>query len=547
MDYRHPLAEPRYTGKRTLDFSAFQGALAALTRTQIDSLDARLANTTVPDMQALMDRGELTAVELVTYYVERILRYDVGQLNAVMELNPAALEIAQQLDSERAAGSVRGMLHGIPVLVKDNIATGDGMHAAAGAWAMREWRPQRDAFLVQQLRKAGAVILGKTNLSEWANYMDPFMPNGFSVLGGQTRCPCGPFDPVGSSSGSAVAVAASLAALAVGSETLGSIVEPALANAVVGLKVSMGLISRDHIIPLIDWMDVPGPMARTVTDVAAMLGAMTGIDRNDRATQVTAGKAPIDYTQSLKIQRAAGMRVGIVTMDEVAIETLAARFAEWMEEPESVEKVRNEIRQWDERMHEQAKTLAALGIEMVKVPAAAIPPEPPMMKVIDYSFRDALNRFLQALGDEAPIKSLAEIVAINSQDLDNRAPYGQGHLVSAQNCVMTAEEYAVEAEAQRSVRERLEALFAEYQLDALLSRSYVYAAAGFPALSVPSGYDEKGQPYDLKLLGDFLGEDRLIALGYAYEQATKARVAPDLARTLDEIAAVKRDHTGERR
>jgi amidase len=537
VDDQHPLAEPGYTGKRTLDFGAFQGAVAALSRDLIDSLDTLLAHATVLDMQALMDRGELTAVELVTYYVERIRRYDVGKLNAVIELNPAALDIALALDSQRAAGTVRGPLHGIPVLIKDNIATGDGMHTAAGAWAMRNWRPVRDAFLVQQLRRAGAVILGKANLSEWANFMDPSMPNGFSVLGGQTCCPCGPFDPLGSSSGSAVAVAANLAAVAVGSETQGSVIMPAVANAVVGLKVSMGLISRDHIIPLIDWMDVPGPLGRTVTDVAVLLGAMTGVDGNDPATQAAAGWVGTDYTQFLDRKRAVGMRLGIHVMDDAAIAAAVTR--ENLAAPEA-SKRRNELRRSQALMREQAKTFAALGIEVVEVPAADVPPDPPIEAVIDYAFRDVLDRFLVGLGDEAPVKSLAEIVALNAEDLPNRAPYGQGHLEAAQNCAMTAEEYAAQAAANRAVGERLRALFSKYRLDALLSKSQAYAAAGFPALSVPAGYDANGQPVDVTMLGDFLGEDRLLTIGYAYEQATRARVAPDLERTLAEIGAVSR-------
>ena len=211
MEYQYPLAEPDYTGKRTLDFTPFAAALAALSADRTAVLDELLAETTLLDMQRLMAQGVLSAAELVAYYVARIRRYDVGKLNAVMELNPQAPAVAQALDAERAKGRIHGPLHGIPVLIKDNIATGDGMHTAAGAWALREWQPRRDAFLVAQLRKAGAVILGKANLSEWANYMDPSMPNGFSVLGGQTRCPCGPFDPSGSSSGSGVAVAANLA------------------------------------------------------------------------------------------------------------------------------------------------------------------------------------------------------------------------------------------------------------------------------------------------------------------------------------------------
>ena len=447
MEYQFPLAEPEYTGKRTLDFAPFAEAMDSLGAQRTAILDGLLGAATLLDMQRLMANRELSAAELVTYYVARIRRYDVDKLNTVMELNPQALAAARELDAERENGRTRGPLHGIPVLIKDNIATGDGMHAAAGAWALREWQPRRDAFLVAQLRRAGALILGKTNLSEWANYMDPSMPNGFSVLGGQTRCPCGPFDPSGSSSGSGVAVAANLAAVAVGSETQGSIIMPAVANAVVGLKVSLGLISRDHIIPLIDWMDVPGPMGRTVTDVAVLLGAMTVVDGNDPATQAAAtqavgGKSPSDYTQYLDAHRATGMRVGIVAMDDAAVIALATAWADGDGDAARIEENCREIQLWNERMHEQAHVLAALGVAVVEIPAAAVPLEPPITKVIDYAFRDALNRFLYALGDEAPVKSLAGIVAVNAEDLRNRAPYGQGYLESALNCTMTAEEYA---------------------------------------------------------------------------------------------------------
>ena len=216
------------------------------------------------------------------------------------------------------------------------------------------------------------------------------------------------------------------------------------------------------------------------------------------------------------------MRVGLVTMDEAAVAALAAAWADGEENAAQIEQNCREIRLWEARMQEQARMLATLGVEVVEIAAADVPLEPPITKVIDYAFREALNRFLQGLGDEAPVKSLAEIVAVNAQDLRNRAPYGQGHLVSAQSCTMTAKAYVATAEAHRAVARQLGTLFAEYRLDALLSKSQVYAAAGFPAISVPAGRDEKGQPYDTTLLGNFLGEDRLITLGYAFEQARVA-------------------------
>ncbi len=235
-------------------------------------MDTLLAGKTVLDIQALLDGGRITSEELTTYYVDRIRRYDTDKLNSVMALNPEAQDIARTLDVERVEIGARGHMHGLPVLLKDNIATSDGMHATAGAYAMKDWTPDRDAFLVAALRHNGAIILGKANLSEWANYMGPGMPSGFSVLGGQTRNPYGAFEVWGSSSGSAVAAAAAanFSAVTVGSETQGSIIMPAGISSVVGLKTSSGLVSGDYVIPLMDWQDTPGAIGRTVTDVAVL-------------------------------------------------------------------------------------------------------------------------------------------------------------------------------------------------------------------------------------------------------------------------------------
>jgi len=222
-----------------------------------------------------MAAGELGAETLILHSLARIREFDVDGLNSVLRLNPRALEIARQRDRERARGEVRGPLHGVPVLIKDNIAT-RGLATSAGSHALRDWLPSRDATVVARLRDSGAVILGKTNLSEWANFMDPSMPNGFSVVGGQTHHPFGPFDPLGSSTGSAVAVATGLAPLAVGTETQGSIILPGSVNGVVALKPTHGLLDSAGIVPIIPWMDVPGPFARTVREVALLLGVMAG-------------------------------------------------------------------------------------------------------------------------------------------------------------------------------------------------------------------------------------------------------------------------------
>ena len=292
----YPRPEPLYDGKLKRNFSHFDALLKAYTPELSEARDALLKGKNILQIQALLESGKLTSVVLLAYYLERIQRYDVDKLNAVLELNPDAMEIAGALDRERAANSVRGPMHGIPVLLKDNIATGDQLHTAAGSAAMLAWDPDRDAFLVTQLRNAGAIILGKANLSEWANYMDSCMPNGFSTNGGQTQNPYGPFETYGSSSGSAVAVAADLTTVSVGSETQGSMILPAGINSVVALKTSHGLVSGDYIIPLLPWQDVPGPMGRNVTDVAVLLSAMAGVGPNASNNTNLAGT---DFTRFL--------------------------------------------------------------------------------------------------------------------------------------------------------------------------------------------------------------------------------------------------------
>jgi amidase len=297
-----PLAEPATTARRPLDLTPFAAARAGLTDSRRAALDALLLEVPLADIQAALADSRTTSVELVTYYLDRIARYDAGGLNAVMAVNAHAPADAAALDAERATAGPRGPLHGIPVLIKDNIATGDGQTTTAGAAALREWRPRRDAFLVARLRQAGAIILGKTNLSEWANYTDPCLPNGYSAVGGQTHSAYGPFDPSGSSTGSAVAVTANLAPLSVGSETQGSIIWPARDHSLVGLKPSVGLVSRGGVVPLVDWMDTPGPFGRTVADVAALLTALAapgpdGIDADDPATAAAAPLVGRDFTR----------------------------------------------------------------------------------------------------------------------------------------------------------------------------------------------------------------------------------------------------------
>lgn len=533
-DLPFPRSEPRYAAKGTLDFTPFADALAGLTDVRRTVLDALLADATILDMQQAMVAGDLTAEELVTWYVDRIYRYDFNRLNSVMELNPHALAIARQFDAERVAGHVRSAMHGIPVLLKDNIATGDGMHTTAGAYALKDWQPDRDAFLVQQLRNAGAVILGKTNLSEWANWMDPCMPNGFSTRGGQTRNPYGPFETYGSSSGSAVAAASNFAAAAVGSETQGSIIMPASANSVVGLKTSMGLISRDYIVPLLAWQDVPGPMGRTVTDVALLLTAMAGMDDKDPVTQDAAALAGVDFTQFLSAEAAAGLTIGIVVQSDAEIDALLARLG--LAHAQAAVS-RSYLQANREAQRQIGAIFQGLGFDVVEVASSALPASPDLIPPLTYGYKDAMNRFLAGLGEQVTVASLEEIIAFNAADLANRAPYGQGYLIESQNGLLSEVEFfAIREENQRTTRDGLHRLFVRYGVDVLLSDTdQAYAPAGFPAITVPFGYSDSGQPVGLTMVADYLGEPALIAVAHAFEQEARTRKAPNLEITLQQL------------
>ena len=536
-----PLAEPDYNAKRPLDLTAFAAALDGWTPEQAAAADERLAGKSIPDIQQLMDAGQLSAVDLVTYYVDRIKRYDVDKLNSVIELNPEALTLAAALDAERAAGAVRGPLHGIPVLLKDNIATGDEMHTTAGAYALKDWQADRDAFLVQQLRNAGAIILGKANLSEWAGYVDPCTPNGFTVLGGQTRNPYGPYDTLGSSSGSAVSVAADLTTVSVGSETAGSLVQPARYNGVVGMRPSQGLVSRDHVLPLGPDLDTPGPMGRSVTDVALLLTALAGEDANDPKTADAAPLAGTDFTQYLSLDEARKLRVGVIMPTQAAAANLQNQVAllekitgkQLSDEERKALLEQEVIPAWGGDPQVAIKALEALGIEVVLIEDATLPQLPDTARpLLAHSFKAGLDAFLGGLPTPASVGSLADIVAFNAEDPANRAPYGQAFLEAAAADPLTDAEYdRVRAVAQALARTWIKTVLATNNVDVLVS-GMTYAsnagAAGVPALTIPAGRDPSGRPQGVILSGDYLSDPKLIALGYALEQQLQGRVEPDL-------------------
>ncbi len=518
-----PRAEPNYTGKRGLDFKPFVQAMNTLTSEDFVRLNKLLLTATVPEIQQLLAEEKSSSEELAKYYLQRIQSYDWNHLNSVMELNPDLLTDAKRLDREREQGQVHGPLHGIPVLFKDNIAV-KGMHVTAGAWVLKQWLPSRDAELVQNLRRAGALVLGKANLSEWANYMDPAMPSGFSALGGQTRNPYGPFEVWGSSSGSAVAAAANFAPITVGTETQGSIVKPAAINGAVAIKPTHGLISGDFIIPLVDWMDVPGPMGRSVTDVAVLLGAMVGT-------------ADSDYTRALTVKNANSLRIGVIVLDKKTAMEQARQYGF----PEAqLEQVRDELLAQNKALLALAAKFQGSGVELVEVSAAELPPHSPVNTILPSGFRRSLEKFFKGTGKEAPVGSLAEVIRINEQDPANRAPYGQRYLIGARDSKLSDKEYEELVRTSKTTAvEKLSAIFDNHRISALVSNSQAYAVAGFPAITVPAGYRGSGEPYGIFMLGKPMGEADLITAGYVFEQHVRARKLPDLDTTIQGIMAME--------
>ncbi|MEM7797279.1 MAG: amidase family protein [Cyanobacteria bacterium P01_C01_bin.118] len=476
-----------------------------------------LIEATIPDIQLALDTGLITSGKLVQQYLNRIEAYDEQgpALNSIIQLNPNALETAKALDLERSQLAARGPLHGIPILLKDNIDTAD-LPTTAGALILDGSVPPDDAFLTQRLRDQGAIILGKTNLTEFASFVSVTFPNGFSVVGGQTLNPYGPgiFNVSGSSSGSAVAVAANLAPIAIGTETNGSILDPASSNSVVGLKPTVGLISRDGIIPISATQDTAGPITRTVEDAAILLGTLTGIDPNDPATAASAGLFFEDYTQFLNPDGLAGARLGVIRDPFIS---------DFLAEDELL-------------LVDQAFTdLERLGAEIIDV---ELPNLDELLaldaSVLVYEFNTGIEAYLGSLGENAPAATLADIVAFNQANADIAIPFGQEVLAFslAIGGDLTDPLYleALERDVRVTATEGVDVLLEEFDLDALLYFDGIAAVSGaqsgYPSISVPAGYTESGQPLGLTFLNSAFTEPQLIELAYAYEQGTLLRVPP---------------------
>ncbi|MCB0123825.1 MAG: META domain-containing protein, partial [Caldilineaceae bacterium] len=552
MALTYPVPDPAESVKRPLDFSPFREALAGFSAEQAAAIDAAVQGKTVLELQELLDGGELTSEQLVLYYLNRIQHYDENLLNSIMELNPEALTTAQERDAARAA-TQHGPLYGIPVTLKDNIATVGPMHTTAGNYALKDWQADRDSFLVTQLRDAGAIILGKNNLSEWANYTDPCMPSGFSALGGQTRNPNGPYDTLGSSSGSAVAVAADLTTVSVGSETAGSLVQPARANGVVGMRPSKGLVSGDYVIPLEPTLDTAGPMGRTVTDVAVLLTTLAATDPNEPRGADAAALADVDFTDYLSLDEARKLRVGVVRLDALAT-TVVPSFAELPVEVQ--EQLMDLVAQLPNLSGYNAPTSAMIdalesqGIEVVVFKQSEFPIDLSNAHtgLLDYGFQAGIADMFGSMDPPAPIRSLADVIAIVNEDPAARAPYGQRYVESSAVTEVTAEEYeAAVAEARQRAAAWIEAVYAENAIDVLMP-GILYTtggAAGAPAINIPTGPkidsdtgEPTGEPGGVIITGPYLSDAHLIAVGYALEQALGGYVAPDLDTTIAEIGTV---------
>jgi len=494
-----------------------------------------LEEVSIAELSEGMKSGKYTARSVAESYLSRIQQIDKSgpALNSIIELNPDALAIADALDKERKEKGPCGPMHGIPVVIKDNIATSDKMSTTAGSLALVGSKPPSDSFLVQQLRRAGAVILGKTNLSEWANIRSSHSTSGWSGRGGLTKNPYAlNRNTSGSSSGSGAAVSANLCAVGVGTETDGSIVSPSSINGLVGIKPTVGLVSRTGVIPISHTQDTPGPMARSVHDAAILLGALTGVDPEDRATIASKGKFPDDYTRFLDSNGLKGARIGIVRfyfgyhegVDRLMADALAV-----------------------------LKDQGAVLIDPVETKAFGQLGNAEDL-VLSYELKSDMNAYLARLGPNSPVHTLKEIIEYNENNKSAEMPYfGQDLFVKAEaRGPLTTKEYTdALAKCRKLIRkEGIDAVMKKHKLDALVAptdspawltdlvdgdhfvggSSTAAAVAGYPSITVPAGM-VFGLPVGVSFFGKAWSEPTLIKLAYSFEQATKFRKVPQFLET----------------
>ncbi|MGB3778112.1 MAG: amidase [Tunicatimonas sp.] len=496
-----------------------------------------LEEITIPELREGMESGEYTARAITEMYLDRIKAIDQSgpTLRSVIEVNPDALSIADQLDEERKQGQLRGPLHGIPVMLKDNIDTDDQMETTAGSLALVGMPVAQDAWVTQRLRAAGAVILGKTNLSEWANFRSERSSSGWSGRGGQTKNPYVlDRNPCGSSAGSGVAVSANLCAVAIGTETNGSIVCPSTTNGIVGIKPTVGLVGRSGIVPISHTQDTAGPMARTVTDAAIVLGTLTGTDPRDAVTKESTGKASLDYTQFLQKDGLRGARLG-----------LSRQHLGFHEDVDAL-------------IDAALDTMREQGAEVVDVdeliPDGAVGNAE--YQVLLYEFKEDLNRYLATRGGGDSLRTLSDLIAFNKEHAAEEMPYFQQEIMLQAEAKggLDAPDYrkALGKIRRLSRDEGIDRVLRDQQLDAILAptggpawptdlltgdhflggSSSPAAMAGYPSITVPMGFVH-GLPVGISFFAGAYREPTLIELAYAYEQATIHRRAPEFLETLN--------------
>ncbi|MEQ8363409.1 MAG: amidase [Cyclobacteriaceae bacterium] len=482
----------------------------------------------IAQLQRGYKNGEYTIQDITQGYLDRINAMDKNgpQLNSIIQVNPDAMEIAKALDEELKNGTSRGSLHGVPIVLKDNIDTHDKMETTAGSRALLGSHPLQDSFVAQKLREAGAVIIGKANLSEWANFRGEMSSSGWSGVGGQAK---NPYDitrnPCGSSAGSGVAVSANLTMLAIGTETNGSIVCPSTANGIVGIKPTVGLVSRSGIIPISFTQDTAGPMARTVRDAAICLGALVGVDPNDSKTQDGNRKEFTDYTQFLKEDGLKGKRIGLYMAP--------------MGRNNKVDKV----------MHQAIDYIKSQGAEVIEIPKIGVDEVGKWsFEIMLFEYKDGLNKYFKSLGPDAKIKSLEDLIAFNKKDSVELRFYNQRYLEMAlEKSGLDSDEYKQTLEKMlRGTREEgIDRVMNDHNLDAIIAptggpawktdwtngdsghigSSSPAARSGYPNITVPMGFIE-GLPVGISFFGRAWSEPLLLEMAYAYEQGTHHRKAP---------------------
>jgi amidase len=517
----------------TLSFTGAAGAAADAPEAGADTPEASkefpLLEATIDELQEKMSSGALSSEAITKLYLKRIEEIDKKgpMLNAVIEINPDALAIAAAMDAERKAGKVRGPMHGIPVLVKDNIDTGDKMQTTAGALALEGHRAAKDAFIIRQLRASGAVLLGKTNLSEWANFRSTRSTSGWSSRGGQTKMPyLLNRNPSGSSAGSGSGVSANLCTVAIGTETNGSVVSPSSINGIVGIKPTVGLLSRSGIIPISKTQDTAGPMARTVKDAALLLAALTGVDPDDPVTAESQGKVPHDYVSGLDGNGLRGKKLGIEKSALTGHEGIVAA------------------------MQNAISVLKAQGATIVEIELQKQMTEPGSAEglILQYEFKDGVNKYLATAN--ARVKTLADVIAFNKANESKAMPYFKQETLERSDSRggLDSPEYTEALKKLLTARTIIDDMLKQNQLDAIISVtsgpaccidliagdyrtgggfSGPAAMAGYPHITVPMGL-VLGLPVGLSFVGTAYAEPELIRMAYAYEQASKKRTVPGL-------------------